>query len=142
MKQSPRFLFACATLSVLFVISGCGQKGPDLGKPVNVSGKLTLDGEPLSNVTVNFYNSGPGAPPEFRSFSGTTGPDGSYSIEKVYPADYTVSVQPGQGGGEYAAEESAAEGQGPLAKYQTESPLRATVSESQTTFDFELTSGK
>src|SRR5690606_22638877 len=136
MKKSLRRVLGCVVAGVMIVSIGCGDTGPDLGTPVDISGKVTLDGQPLSDVTLNFYNSGEGVPAEQRAFQGKTGTDGTYSIEQVYPGAYQVSVQPGDAGDAGEGEDVIAEDQGPLARYQSGSELNATISETQTTFDF------
>jgi hypothetical protein len=140
MKEFLRRVLGCVVACMMLVAIGCGDAGPDLGTPVDISGKVTLDGQPLSDVTLNFYNAGEGVPAEHRAFQGKTGPDGAYTIEGVYPATYQVSVQQGSAGDAAEGEDVIAEDVGPMARYQSGSELSATVSETQTRFDFELTS--
>ena len=68
---------------------GCG--GPGLGKPTTASGKVTVDGEPLSGATVAFHCTGERAA-EYRSFTATTGGSGEYTIPHIYPGSYEVVV--------------------------------------------------
>lgn len=70
------------------LIAGCG---PDLGRPATVTGKVTVDGQPLSGATVMLHCQGE-RQAEFRTFRATTDSNGQYLIEKVYPGSYEVVV--------------------------------------------------
>jgi len=62
--------------------------------------------------------------------------DGKYSLPSVYPSEYMVTViKQDANAPQDAAIPVAA---GPLQKYAADSPLRAKVSESAKTFDFNL----
>jgi hypothetical protein len=76
--------------SVLLATSGCG---PNLGTPTSVSGKVVLDGQPLSGGTVSFVRTD-GGPAEHRARMAKTDESGQYKIDKIYPGDYQVNVLP------------------------------------------------
>ena len=85
-------LAACWLVLLVFVVAtGCG--GEDLGKPAKVTGKVTVDGQPLSGAVVTFHCIS-GLPPEQRTQQATTGGDGAYELPTVYPGKYEVSVTP------------------------------------------------
>lgn len=72
-----RLLARCAVFcGVAFLITGCGKSGPDVDT-VDVSGTVTLDGNPLGGVTVFFIGEGS----QFVGM-GTTGPDGKYKLDR------------------------------------------------------------
>ena len=62
-------------LAVVAVI-GCGGGGDDLPDVVPVSGKVTLNGEPLKGAAVTFIGSG-------RPCYGATSDDGTYTIKDL-----------------------------------------------------------
>lgn len=77
------------TISSLLVLAlGCG---PDLGRPATVTGKVTVDGQPLDGSTVAFHCTG-GLPAECRTVRAVTDSTGAYTITKVYPGSYSVTV--------------------------------------------------
>lgn len=82
--------FGSLSLLMLMVSAGCGG-GPDYGTPVSVSGTVTVDDKPLANALVT-YNCSEGREAEFKSFVATTGADGKYTFESVYPGPYDVLV--------------------------------------------------
>jgi len=135
----PRAIYPVLLLSLL-VFSGCGKDPTaDLGKPVLVSGTITLDGKPSANVDVIFQRLDAGAPAEHRQYVAQTDAAGKYSLENVYPASYSVMVNEKKD--EKAGEEGAAAlDTGPYKNYGVDSKLEAKVTEAQTTFDFELKS--
>jgi hypothetical protein len=123
----------------IVVLTGCSSE--QMG---DVTGRVTLDGQPLTGAEVNFDPSDPTL--------GTTGtgytqpPDGSYKI--FYPGDKS-----GVPAGEYkvwivGGEIENEEGEGPPvkvpAKYSLENTtLTATVEAGkENVFDWELTSGE
>lgn len=67
---------------LLVAASGCGSSGPKLEK---VTGKVTLDGQPLAGANVNFepedYSTG------LQAASGRTGTDGTYSLSTFTSGD-------------------------------------------------------
>jgi hypothetical protein len=124
---------------ILFLLMlGCGG-GPDLGKPLTVQGKITLDGKPQDKITVAFIALG-GLPAEHKSKSSATNAEGKYTFEKVYAAEYMVTLQDSAAPKvDPAMAPAEPKDASPLAKYSGDSPLRAKVSADKTTFDFELT---
>lgn len=129
-----------------FSLSGCGAS---LGKPVLVEGRVTLDGKGLANAIVSFAAIEGDLPGDKRSASAKTDSTGVYQIEKIYPAEYQVSISdaavtntaaiPGAGPGQPGLVLANPGAGTPLAAYQPgSSPLRAQVSEETTNFDFDL----
>jgi hypothetical protein len=146
---------------------GCEQPGSDRPATYKVTGKVTLDGDPVEGATVTFAPSGAGGTPAV----GTTDGSGSYSLKSfgteqgAVPGEYMVSVTKyafddagGGGGGSDAGDKMPADytgaaeqgedsgGQNELpAKYSVakDSGLTATVTENagDNVFDFSLTSG-
>jgi hypothetical protein len=122
----------------LLILAGCGSD-----QLAEITGKVTLDGQPLAGAEVNFEPVDPTI--------GTTGtgytqpPDGSYKI--FYPGDkegapageYKVWIA----GGEIEDEEGGGSATKVPGKYSLEnSPLTATVEAGKANvFDWELTSG-
>lgn len=139
MKSAAYSIVACAM--VLIAFAGCG-KSVSPGEPVAATGVVTLDGAPLSNVTVGFTAITEGIPAKYRYTSATTEPDGTFSLEKIYPAEYMVTLNDSEAaapeGGEGKVE--AVAGNPKLAKYANDSPLRAKVSDPDQSFKFEATS--
>ncbi len=58
----------------LVLLGGCGEGGPSLG---SVSGKITLDGEPVKGAIVQFIPQGPGGTPSY----GLSDKEGIYKME-------------------------------------------------------------
>lgn len=58
-----------------FCVWGCGSDAEQLD-PLPVTGKVTLDGQPLSQATVTFLSTGPGG----MSAIGTTDEEGVYAL--------------------------------------------------------------
>jgi hypothetical protein len=65
---------ASLSLTVSLLLTGCGgAAGPELGK---VSGRVTLDGQPLANAVVRFQPAGAGG----TYSTGRTDADGNYQL--------------------------------------------------------------
>lgn len=79
-----RFLSLTGIVLIGALATACGEDPP---VPVegSVSGTVTLEGAPLSGVSVDLSGSG-------GSKSATTGGDGSYSISNVIEGSYTVTI--------------------------------------------------
>ncbi|WP_145231223.1 hypothetical protein [Gimesia algae] len=124
----------------LIALSGCGSDPTaDLGTAVTVTGTITLDSKPSDGVEVIFKRLDAGAPAEYRQYVAKTDSAGKYSLENVYPAKYAVMVNEIKE--EKAEEEGAAAFEtGPYKKFGVNSELTADVTETNKTFDFELTS--
>jgi hypothetical protein len=92
-----------AALAAVAALAGCGGGG-------SVSGKVTLDGEPLPSGTVTFHPVGPGP-----AAIGTIGSGGRYELaiggdRTVPPGDYLVTVDATEA---VTSEPPAAPGKGP-----------------------------
>lgn len=137
-----RTLLLSVLCSVL-VLTGCQSDGyAELGL-VEVTGKVTLDGQPLPNANVVFESADKG------TASGVTDSSGNYSL--MYDSE-TPGATPGpktvrittlnvgvEGGG--AAEGAAPAGKERLpAKYNVQSELKADVSAANKVLNFELKS--
>jgi hypothetical protein len=102
----------------------------------------------VPDVRVTFFNKEGGVPGQYRSFAAQTAADGSFKITGIYPATYAVSIHPsvpaptGGSADDEEVEIEPAEVTGPLSRYSTDSPLTAEITESQLTFDFDLTSSR
>jgi hypothetical protein len=128
---------------VVLALAGCaGDPYSELGL-VQVSGKVTLDGRPLANAKVAFEGEDKG------SSIGITDSAGNYTLN--YDSE-RAGVKPGpkivritladaevEGGG--VSEGAEAKKESIPARYNTQSELKADVSASKRTFDFELKSG-
>jgi hypothetical protein len=115
----------------VFLSAGCGQEGPELAE---VSGRVTLDGQPLELVDVVFQPSD-GTPPS----TGRTDADGCYQLlykrgmmgartgEHTVRIDFTSNL--------------VAKPPRIAPRYNTQSELRGEVkAEEDNVFDFELKS--
>jgi hypothetical protein len=135
-------LFVQLSLSML-LFAGCRPNGyAELGL-VDVSGTVTLDGQPLPNANVVFEGD------DKRTATGVTDAAGKYKL--MYDSE-TPGAMPGaktvritvadvgvEGGG--AAEGAASAGKERIpARYNRQSELKADVSTSRKTFDFDLKS--
>ena len=76
-----RFATATSTLSLIFLMAGCGTPAPN-----KLTGKVTLDGAPFPQATLQFYPSSS----TFPAFSATTKDDGSF--ETLIPTDSKIPV--------------------------------------------------
>lgn len=119
------------TLSVI-VLSGCsGPQGPQVAP---VSGKVTLDGQPLNGALVTFY------PKDGRPSMGTTDSSGSYALNYTRDqpgaivGDHIVRITTGLVSGEetHKVKETVP------AKYNSQSELTASVSKDNNTLNFDL----
>ncbi|MGY8771700.1 MAG: carboxypeptidase-like regulatory domain-containing protein [Pirellulales bacterium] len=120
-KQSSLLLLAC------FLI-GCG--GGDYSDLGTVSGTVTLDGQPLSNATVEFQ------PAEGRPSIGISDTSGNYTLEFSFN-------NPGASIGSHTVSITTAEARVKEklpAKYHTKSELKEEVQGGSNTFDLHLTS--
>jgi hypothetical protein len=109
---------------------------------VDVSGKITMGSEPVADAQVTYHSLNNEIPAAERTKTARTDAQGAYSVSGLYPSEYVVRVEKplpaNQDPGMAAAEPVAADD--PLAKFGADSPLRANVSEEQTSFDFDLAS--
>lgn len=131
MTTRPWLATALCASAMAMIAGGCGRKDlPDLGR---VQGTVTLDGKPLSGVTVLFYPNSGG-----RTAVGVVDRQGKYELI------YTYGVK-GTKVGANAVSFAYPQGEdvkGPPipAKYGAKSQLQADVKAGKNTFDFELTS--
>lgn len=85
---SMRITYCVAPIVVTCFLSGCGSEY------ATVTGKITLDGQPLPNATVSFMPEDDEGRPSF----GRTGADGRYSLQETnrvtgaLPGKYTVRI--------------------------------------------------
>ncbi|MDA0832731.1 MAG: carboxypeptidase-like regulatory domain-containing protein [Planctomycetota bacterium] len=132
--RSSVFVLSVCLLSL--ISSGCGGGAdgdvPDLG---SVTGKVTLDGNPLADAMVEFR---PGA--QGRPSNGITGPDGTYTLnyDEAHPGaavgEHTVRITTAMGAAATGATESVP------SKYNEETELKVTVEAGNNTHDFDLKS--
>lgn len=146
--HSPeRFGRRCLAVAITAMIFGCGPSGPAVNL---VKGTVTLDGKPVVDAQVGFS---PVNPEKGLSAVGKTTADGSFVLN-------AQGARPGRGTavGEYAvtvrkyeapssaqsSSDESNENLKPLVprKYmdKSTSPLKATVSSGENSFQFELTS--
>lgn len=131
-------LLATVLLLAPVALVGCGKGGPDLGKPVEISGKVTMDGKPSAGVQVLLTRTTPGGAAKDRDFMAKTDENGDYKLPGVYPASYLVRVTELK---QEDPQKILAFDSGPYVKYGSEaSGLTADVQESQRDFSFNLTS--
>jgi hypothetical protein len=133
-----RILIACG----LLIAAGCSDEGPELAE---VTGKVTLDGQPLRGVNLVFKPQG-GSP----SY-GTTDANGEYRLyftrnkTGAMPGSHTVEISSLKLSKEEIAEMKASGQEVPDTvdlprKYSTAGTLTAEVQRGRNTIDFELTS--
>ena len=131
-------------------LAGCGNSSdrPELGQ---VTGTITLDGEPLRGIAVVFY------PENGRPARGKTNDEGKYELTYIRETKGTklgpnrVEVAPDEEGEEDA--EESADGEAPAkpkagpgakpkipARYNTKTELKVDVKPGENVFDFQLKS--
>jgi hypothetical protein len=133
----PRGVFWCAALSLLAAL-GCGKSGRELAP---VTGRVTLDGQPMPGARIRFEPEANGGSPSY----GTTDQEGWYElgykrgVEGALIGWHTVRIEPG-------AEPAGPDGKTstrpkPLpSRYNTQSELRREIKDEENQIDFELTS--
>lgn len=125
----------CLGLIAISVLVGCAGDHPDVG---SVTGKVTLDGQPLSKATVTFQ------PSSGRASYGVTEDDGSYRLDYM---DGVKGALIGQHKVTVRTEIPGEDGQPPIAKeklpakYHSRTELTADVKAGSNTFDFPLVVG-
>jgi hypothetical protein len=129
LTKSKIELLAVCFLILTACIAGCGKSGPELAP---VSGRVTVDGQPMANVDVTFQ------PDEARPPSyGRTGPDGHYEL------GYKKGVQGallGQHTVRITVERSVVPNPPHIpARFNSQSELRREVKAGQNEFDFDVT---
>ncbi len=138
------FLAALAT----FLLAGC-EPPTDYSslELVDVTGQVTMDGQPLAGATVRFEG------PPNRFAEGKTDAEGQYRLmydsnqAGCLPGEKTIRIVLGsvgegsdEGGGERAKGGVAPAAQSLPAAYNSQSTLKADVSASHTVFNFDLKS--
>lgn len=96
----------------------------------------------MDKATVGFNALSKGLPAKYRYVAATTDANGNFTMENVYPAEYSVNLNQAADTGAPAAQDAAIAGNPKLAKYNTNSPLRANVSKDSTNFKLEAKSGR
>jgi hypothetical protein len=79
-RQSPRWRvgLACLLTAICIATTGCGRKG----NIVPVSGRVTLDGQPLADVAINFGPLTGGLDGAYAAY-GKTDANGQYTLKLV-----------------------------------------------------------
>jgi hypothetical protein len=130
---------AALSLFALATSAGCGQKGADT---VKVSGKVTIDGEPIPMGTISFFAADGKAPT-----AGGAIKDGTYTAE-VPPGEKNVVVLGNKQVGEEKVFPDKADSPTrpkletltPLAyNAANTTPLKASVTAAKSDLDFQLT---
>ncbi len=134
-------LSVCVAIGCLTMLAACGcdpvrqADYSELGL-VEVSGRVTLDGKPLPQANIQFES-------DDTTFSyGRTDEEGRYELlfnseqPGCLPGEKNVRITLGPVGDD--ADPDAGPSAGLPAKYNSESGLRANVSEHQRRFDFDL----
>jgi hypothetical protein len=122
------------SLAILVLLAGCGKSGPELAA---VSGRVTLDGQPLPGAQLMFQPEALGSP----SF-GLADREGKYElgykrgVKGAVIGWHAVKIQMDPGASTPSGEKSLP------ARYNTESNLRREVVSGENILDFELTSEK
>jgi hypothetical protein len=140
------FVTAAMAVAVLN-LAGCGSSSdrPELGQ---VTGTITLDGEPLKGIAVVFF------PDNGRPARGKTNAEGKYDLTYIRDTKGTklghnrVEIAPDEEGGDEdgEGEEIQSKPKGKSAKpkipaqYNIKSILEASVQPGENVFDYKLTS--
>jgi hypothetical protein len=115
-------------LGILFVVAGCDKSGPNIAP---VSGRVTLNGQPLVNADITFQPEGAGSPSSAR-----TREDGSYEL------GYKRGVAGAPVGKHIVrivvSSEVVRNPPKISAKFNTNSDLRAEVKSGKNNFDFDV----
>ncbi len=99
-RRFRRVAAAVAAALSLAVLAGCGEGFPDT---VRVRGKVTYQGEPLSEGTIAFHPAGPRGEQLYRPAVGVIA-DGAYQLQSfrhgdgVMPGEYAVVIESYEGG--------------------------------------------
>ena len=146
---TTRLVFAFLLLPACF---GCdGRPKADYSKLdlAEVTGTITLDGEPLPNARIKFENEGGGYSYGLTDSSGTYRLMFNTEKSGIQPGPKTVRIFTVGGGPEFSQNSGEAVEEDPDAKtdqeivpdkYNTNSELEETVESGSQTIDFQLTS--
>lgn len=133
------------TVLVVICMAGCGSDGPELS---DVSGKVTIDGQPVQGVVLTFVPDAAGGSPSY----GKTDAAGIYRLMftatkyGAMPGSHRVEMNITKMSKDELAEMRAAGEEVPEQnvqiprQYQQPGALTATVSSGRTEIDFALTS--
>ncbi|MFM9964476.1 MAG: hypothetical protein ACKV2Q_25015 [Planctomycetaceae bacterium] len=129
--------------TVMLSLTGCGGEPAYVGpKRIPLSGKVTLDGAPLSGGTISFLAIGKGNPAGGQITAGTYSiPEeqganaGSHRVEIRWSKPTGEKVKDADTGGMIDVFKEAVP-----AKFNEQSELKAEVSADKKTFDFDLSS--
>jgi hypothetical protein len=129
-RGAQAFSFSCAVWTAAILLAGCSNGLNE------VTGKVTLDGQPVRGLQVQFV---PNDPSMGTTAIGYTQADGTYKLHYpgsktgAPPGEYTVRITGGEGG-EPGQQRRVAP------RYNSQSKLTATVKPGPNTFDFEVAS--
>ncbi len=139
-----QFPVVCRFLCLLmlpFILAGCSGKSNDLPALAEVTGQVTLDGNPLPGAIIDFYPQGAVEKKQSRASSAATDSEGKYSLmynndtAGAILGDHMVRISKTEGGAEVAGPEMLPK------KYNENTTLTATVTkDGPNTIDFELKS--
>jgi hypothetical protein len=140
-KMMSRILAVLGVAVWLVALAGCGSREYTGEQRFPVSGKVTVDGEPMEFGLISLLPQGEGG-----RVSGGPIKNGSYAIEEPMgptAGKYRVEIRWNKPTGRrvkdaYGEEIMDEYKEGLPAKYHTNSELTADVSSKKTTFDFEL----
>ncbi|MGH7199450.1 MAG: carboxypeptidase-like regulatory domain-containing protein [Planctomycetaceae bacterium] len=148
-----RLCVAAAALAAFLSGCGGGGEGPEL---IDVTGTVTMDGEPLPNATVRFLpesttsgtTTGAGGETQYiRPATGVTDDDGQYELQYstaesgAIPGKYRVAISTYRDAEETPDGEEISGSKETVPKvYNIETTLTAEVSAEKSTFDFALKS--
>jgi len=130
-----RLRAAALTSGVLLAAAGCGGSGLPLA---SVSGRVTLDGQPLPDAVIEFQPAGGGAP----SY-GLTDSEGRYDLQfsrhqpGALPGEHKVRIRTARAGVDEQGNEVPLPEKIP-AHYNARTELTATVDDKGSKIDFEL----
>ena len=116
-RSTDRFVWIAVSWGA-FSLGGCGPAWVDNLPRQAVSGKVTMDGAPLSNGTITFSPASEGPTPALVPIDG-----GSYSIPRdrgLVPGTYKVSILTSGNAGPEEPTEGAVEPPGPAAQARSE----------------------
>jgi len=131
-----KHLLSGSLLLIAAVCIGCGPSGPELGE---VTGKVTLDGEPVHRATIIFQPVAEGGSPSIAE----TQEDGSYELyytdrPGALIGEHEVMITTGR---QISTEEGGGEVPEMLPpKYNEQTELRKTVEEGGNVINFDLSS--
>ena len=135
-RRRATFAVPCVTAFVLcLLLAGCGFEG-DLAK---VGGTVTLDGQPLEGVIVQFQPTGGNN----SSSAGITDSEGRYELMSTFttpgaiPGEHIVSIRTAESYYEDGRCTSEKDERVP-AKYNSRTELRRSVEPGRNTIDFDL----